>query len=520
MNVTSAIEHSTVLISSLGINRDSMSPIVLCLEKFCACDANQESSNEGDKGSPSGGISRRGSKDSVTSGTLEDRMPGLRVGSLQPPVGYPSSSQGFGGASTPSSMSDMPPGTPPTGSRPGSTMSPPPAGNGDSYGPSAGHQASNAYSNYTLQSNMPIIHQPESMDSSPEPVTFSNVDYMAPRTTPLPLFVSTSGLSSSVLQTALDNPPELIHTTDYSPWTSASESTYSTPSEMPSRRRYLRHAHQNSFEWQNPNLLSAFSTGARREISTSGSLEAMATPYYVPTSFPLSPQLAPHLGAPHHSSYDTLIHEPMITDFDDQSQSLMDPANATQHAMHQRSSSVRSPPPPTSTSASGQVADTLVTPAPLHPRVDPMAHTRQKALAVGDGSGDVGMGIMGADGDSPHWHGDNTGGAGIRMGPELSGLGGCGIGGGTALATPLSRAVRNAIPSYLKVYWERFHPSCPVVHRRTFEMGPEEVLRCAMAAMATQFLNGKEDRIRGSQLHEYAWQEAKRVSYCLLTLLI
>lgn len=439
-------------------------------------------------------------------------MPGLRVGSLQPPVGYPSSSQGFGGASTPSSMSDMPPATPPTGSRPGSTMSPPTAGgSGDPYGPS-GHQASSAYDNYTLQSNMPIIHQPGSMEASPEPVTLNTVDYMAPRTTQLPLFVSTQGLSTSVLQTALDNPPELIHTTDYSPWTSASESTYSTPSEMPSRRRYLRHAPQNSFEWQNANLLSAFPTSTRREVSTSGSLEAMAAPYYATTSFPLSPQLAPHLASPHHPSYNTLINEQMIADFDEQT--LMDPAIATQHTMHQRSSSVRSP-PPTSTSTSGQVADTLVTPAPLRPRIDPMAHARQKELAVGDGSMDVTMGMMGAEGGSPHWHGDDMGGSGIPMGPGQSGLGGCGI-SGMAVVTPLPRSVRNAIPSYLEVYWERFHESCPVVHRRTFEMGQEEVLRCAMAAIATQFLNGKEDRIRGSQLHEYAWQEAKRVSDSLL----
>jgi hypothetical protein len=33
-----------------------------------------------------------------------------------------------------------------------------------------------------------------------------------------------------------------------------------------------------------------------------------------------------------------------------------------------------------------------------------------------------------------------------------------------------------------------------------------------MAAVATQYLNSKEDRTRGNQLHEFAWHEAKRVS--------
>lgn len=370
-------------------------------------------------------------------------------------------------------------------------MSPPPGGSGDPYGSSTGHQTSNDYGSYTLQSGMPMINQPGSMESSPEPPMFSDIDY-TPRTTNLPLFVSTEGLPSSTLQTALENPPDLVHTTDYSPWTSASESTYSTPSDMSSRRRYIRHAQANSFDWQtNPNLLSAFTTGARREISTGGSLEAMAAPYYVTTGLPFSPQLAPHI-APHATPYDTLISEPMLSSGFTDEQSLLDPAIA--------GSSVRSPPPPASASMSGQVADTLVTPAPLRPRMNPMAHARHKELA---------MGVMGADGSNSQWNGDGTGNSGILTGPGLTGLGGCGIGG---VFTPLSRSLRNAIPAYIDVYWQRFHILYPVVHRHSFETAGEEILRCAMAAIATQFLDSKEDRIRGSQLHEYAWQEAKRVS--------
>ncbi|KAK4676725.1 hypothetical protein QC764_402760 [Podospora pseudoanserina] len=77
---------------------------------------------------------------------------------------------------------------------------------------------------------------------------------------------------------------------------------------------------------------------------------------------------------------------------------------------------------------------------------------------------------------------------------------------------PLPAAIRTAIPGYLDVYWEKVHPVLPIVHRQSFEAEPEDVLRCAMAAVATQHLDTKEDRNRGNQLHEHAWQEAKRAA--------
>lgn len=83
---------------------------------------------------------------------------------------------------------------------------------------------------------------------------------------------------------------------------------------------------------------------------------------------------------------------------------------------------------------------------------------------------------------------------------------------GQQATSPLPRATCTSIPRYLEVYWRRFHPQYPVVHRPTFEASGEDVLRCAMAAVATQYLDNKEDREKGNQLHEYAWQEAKRVS--------
>jgi len=103
---------------------------------------------------------------------------------------------------------------------------------------------------------------------------------------------------------------------------------------------------------------------------------------------------------------------------------------------------------------------------------------------------------------------------GILAAQGLPGGVGCG-GGGIVLGVPmpLTNTVRRAIPGYIDVYWARFHEHFPIIHRPSFETaGGEEVLRCAMAAVATQLLDGKEDRNRGNLLHEFAWQEAKRVS--------
>jgi hypothetical protein len=80
-------------------------------------------------------------------------------------------------------------------------------------------------------------------------------------------------------------------------------------------------------------------------------------------------------------------------------------------------------------------------------------------------------------------------------------------------AIPLSRAIRNGIPSYLEVYWERFHPLYPILHRATFDEPTEQhdILRCAMAAVATQFFQDKEARVNGNKLHEHALEGARIV---------
>lgn len=133
-------------------------------------------------------------------------------------------------------------------------------------------------------------------------------------------------------------------------------------------------------------------------------------------------------------------------------------------------SSVRSPTPP-NTSSSVQSAESLVTiaPAPQGPRV-PIGRFKAQAAFLGHLS-------------------------------QASFL--------TAVTLP--KATRDAIPQLLDVYWKRFDNLFPLVHRRKFETAPDEILRAAMAAMGSQFLDGKDDRIRGNQLHEWAWQEVKRV---------
>ncbi|KAJ2992599.1 hypothetical protein NUW58_g2110 [Xylaria curta] len=71
-----------------------------------------------------------------------------------------------------------------------------------------------------------------------------------------------------------------------------------------------------------------------------------------------------------------------------------------------------------------------------------------------------------------------------------------------------SAAALNAIPRYLDVYWKRFDTLFPLVHRRSLEKAADPILRCAMAAVGSQFLRSKEDRINSHILHGYALQEA------------
>lgn len=455
----------------------------------------QRHEQEGDK--VSGENSRR---DSTASGSapLDDQMSGLRVGGgLQPSHNFGSPSS-FGGPPASASPSDMPPTTPnmshttyaPGGSPGnGAAMSPP---SGEHYGP-----LSNTGARYSIYPDrLPIISQPGSMSPSPVPRT-------------VPLYVSSDSQSGTAgaLHTSLDQPPELIHA-ECSPWTSASESNYSTPppAEMGRPRRYWQPQHRahGSFDWQhNADMLSPFST--QREVHGTGSLDTVTTSHFGSTAFTMPPHLAP---VP-YQTYGPLLDPSLMATFDDQTQqSLLDTSMTSQYIAHHRSSSVRSPSHP---SSPGLAADALVAPAALPSRAAPMAHvSRQKEVPMSGSNMMGGVGIYTGDGSSPSWPSNSPG--DILTGSALAGVGGCGNGGMTVgtLLSPLSRAVRNHIPSYLNVYWNKFHALYPFIHRSAVGEFGEDALKFAMAAIATQFLDNKEDRNRGNLLHEYAWQEAKR----------
>lgn len=87
-------------------------------------------------------------------------------------------------------------------------------------------------------------------------------------------------------------------------------------------------------------------------------------------------------------------------------------------------------------------------------------------------------------------------------------------------APGLTQTIRQAIPRYVEVFWEKVAPIYPIVHRTSLEVAvtiPEhrELLASAMAAVATQYLDSPDDRVNGSQLHAYAWSHAKQVSMIL-----
>jgi hypothetical protein len=128
-------------------------------------------------------------------------------------------------------------------------------------------------------------------------------------------------------------------------------------------------------------------------------------------------------------------------------------------------------------------------------------------------SGGVGFNVLGEFGGG---FGDGSPGGSHSAGGLLAALDlpmtGCGMPGIILSSQQLPRQVRVAMPGYIEMYWQRFHTLYPIVHRHSLETAGEDVLRCAMAAVGTQFLSTKEDRLRGNQLHEHAWQELKRVS--------
>lgn len=212
--------------------------------------------------------------------------------------------------------------------------------------------------------------------------------------------------------------------------------------------------------------------------------------------------------------------------------SLSGPSDNAFRPRHHRDgnsvSSLRSRTPPLS--ASSHAGGTLAVPLPtVTSRLDPLANLGRRKEMLMDAHPDLmgqgGMGGMdllggldvgyagGASASAASPGGDN-GNLSSRLVAELDLAmgGGCAIPIPEAMAIPLPGPVRAAIPGYLEVYWERVDPLLPLIHRQSFEAAPEDALKCAMAAIATQHLDSREDRVWGNQLHEFAWQEVKRVS--------
>ncbi|XXH03486.1 choline-phosphate cytidylyltransferase [Hypoxylon texense] len=380
-----------------------------------------------------------------TSAASDDRMSymhhGMGGGSVSRPVMPGPSDMSQGGAypgNLPSyhhSMDDP-------GTSSGQTPMSPYSGQRESYPSSSAPQGSN----YTL-STVPIIsNQPPSVVGSPVSGTPFGLDILPRTSSPFSMYMDAGLPSLTIPDNSL--PPGLVHTGhDGSPWpSSASESNYSTPSEISHRRNIPREYESPTSDWQN----HSFYSGASPNLHSPGAgLDTIATS-------------APFFGAafsPTAHNIDHALGLPMP--FADDNTSFVE--HPQQYHPY---SSVRSPTPPT-ISLSAQPAETLVT----------LAAPISDAASMGG----------------------RQKGSTMLLGPLR--------GAAFLTANTLSPHVRKAIPKYLEVYWKRFDTLFPLVHRKSIKTAADEVLCCAMAAIGTQFLQGKEDRIRGNELHEFAWKE-------------
>ncbi|KAI1465957.1 uncharacterized protein F4812DRAFT_460936 [Daldinia caldariorum] len=398
----------------------------------------------------SGGMSRPPS-----AGTLEDPNSGLSYmthshssmdGGLGSRPGMPGPSDNSSGTSYPGSMSTHYQMSGQGNTSGGNSMSPSQhPGRGDSY------QNSPNAPNHTYVLSGLINNQTPSIGGSPIAPgadRFFGLDIQPRTSSPYPTMFMDPAILPHTLPslTIPDNsiPPGLVHAShDGSPWpSSASESNYSTPSDISHRRNMNAQA-----GYESP-ISSDWPLSYHSMQSPGGGLEVATTASFFGSAFS---SMAPNM---------------------DQTLNLSVPFSDEQSFVDQQYpsySSVRSPTPPT-ISLSAQSNEHLVTlTAPSIPDAA-SAGARQK-------------------------------GSTMLLGP-LQGTAFL-----TASALPLH--VRNVIPKYLQAYWKSFDTLAPVVHRKSVETAADEVLRCAMAAVGAQYLQGKDDRIRANELHEFAWKEVK-----------
>ncbi|KAI2463625.1 hypothetical protein F4781DRAFT_440388 [Annulohypoxylon bovei var. microspora] len=323
-----------------------------------------------------------------------------------------------------------------------------------SQGSSSGQHTGRAESYHQPTSNPPSgghSYVLSTIGGSPVTGTPFEIGFTPRTSSPFPIYME--GLSPNLPSLTIPDssmPPGLVHAGhEGSPWpSSASESNYSTPSEISHRRNNINRGYESpTSDWPGTGLYS----GASHNIhSPGGGLDIATTaPYFGAPFSPTAPALDQTMNLPLSFSDDpTFVEHPQ---------------------QYNPYSSVRSPTPPT-ISLSAQPAENLVTLA---------APSIPDAVSTGN----------------------------RQKGPTLL----LGPLGGTSFLTAntLSPHVRNAIPRYIDIYWKRFDTLYPLVHRKSVKTAADEVLRCAMAAVGTQFLQSKEDRIRGNELHEFAWKEVK-----------
>jgi len=385
------------------------------------------------------------------------------------------------------------------------------------------HSASAAYTLSPIISIVNPTHSP-SLTGHHQ----SNMDNCQPRTGQPPIYVVTQLPS---LHPSNDVPE--LH--DASPLpSSASDSTYSTPvSEVPRNPRWVRGL-RSPTDWSTPQRLSPYPGTAPRGLQSSApgmdGISALQAPLFV--SSYSSPQPSDHtfhgatLNVPSSVAYSAAstghYHHP----------SLSASSNATfrphGHRHSHSLSSVRSRTPPAGGSSHG--SETLLVSAPsLSSHLDAMVSVDRRKGAMMDSHDD----IMGSNGPissldvlgglAMEYGGSSSAaspgtdsvshGSGIVPVLTLSLGGGCSVPERPSLVSTLPGPIRAALPRYLDIYWKLADPCLPLIHRpSTRSTVQEDVLRFAMAAVATQHLGTGEDRLRGNQLHELAWQELKRVS--------
>lgn len=387
---------------------------------------------------------------------------------------------------------------------------------------------------YTLSPTMSIVNptQPSSMTNH----YHGSLGGYQPRTSQPSIYVVTQGLQPPSLQQPTDLPE--LHAPSPNP-SSATDSTFSTPISDVARipGPWARGHRSPTSDRTYSHRLSPYPGTAPRGLQTSGpgieGTPALQPPLFI-DSFPNPPSSGHAFGAtlnvPSSMAYSTASpshHHPSLSA---SSASTIRPYQHHQHQQADLLSSFRSPTPPLR--ASSQAGEVLMTPAPsLSNHLDSMAGLdRRKRLAMeahhsllgspgGMGSLDV-LGLAAAYGGSSSAaspHPDNAShSSGMATELDLALGGGCAMPAISSMTIPLPAPVRAAIPRYLDIYWAQVDPVLPLLHRQSLGNDLEDVLRCSMAAVATQNLDDREDRTRGNQLHEFAWQEVKRVSDALV----